>query len=128
VLTENDSIAIVGSWDNSIYVYSMVYGRILERTEAHAAGVSCLDLEVQGDTLVSGSWDGEIKVWKLRRGRAGHGTIRLELSMELTEPAAGHDAEITCVAITTKTGECVCVCVCVCVRERESALSEKGNT
>ena len=101
------------------YVFKMLNSA---RTQAHAAGISCLDL--QADTLVSCSWDGGIKVWKLRRGRAGSGTcssagcfvytcrrligplslisgtIRLELSMDLP---AGHDAEVTCVAIATKT-------------------------
>eukprot|EP01046_Picozoa_sp_COSAG06_P040859 COSAG06_NODE_4991_length_3803_cov_3.413337_2_plen_527_part_00 len=99
-LTENDSVAIVGSWDNSIYVYSMVYGRIMERQEAHAAGVSALDL--QGDSLISASWDGGVKVWKLRRGSGGGGTLRLELSMELH---GGHDSEVTCVAMATKRAE-----------------------
>lgn len=101
-LTENDSVALVGSWDNSIYVYSMLYGRIMEQKEAHDAAVSALDLH--GDTLISSSWDGTIKVWKLRRGSGGGGSVRLELSMELDGDGhgGGHNAEVTCVAIATK--------------------------
>lgn len=101
-LTESDSVAIVGSWDNSIYVYSIVYDRIMERKEAHQAAVSALDL--LDDTLISASWDGTIKVWKLRRGSGGRGTVRLELSMELDGDGhgGGHGAEVTCVAMATK--------------------------
>ncbi len=101
-LTESDSAAIVGSWDNSIYVYSIPYGRVMERTDAHTAAVSALDL--LGDTLISASWDGTIKVWKLRRGSDGRGSVRLELSMELNGDGhgGGHNSEVTCVAIATK--------------------------
>ncbi len=80
----------------------MAYGRVMERTEAHDAAVSALDL--LGDTLLSASWDGTIKVWKLRRASGGGGTVRLELSMQLDGDGhgGGHNAEVTCVAVATK--------------------------
>jgi hypothetical protein len=41
----------------------MDYGRVTARVAAHEAAVSCLAL--QGDTLLSGSWDSYVKVWAM---------------------------------------------------------------
>jgi len=40
------------------------YGRASETVPAHDDAVSCLCLN--GDTLVSGSWDSTVKVWKMK--------------------------------------------------------------
>ena len=95
-LAEGGQVALVGSWDNSIYVYWIEYGRVVEHVPAHDAGVCAMAL--QGETLLSASWDGTIKVWKLRRGVGG---VRLEHMMTLAE----HEAEVSCVAIGTKRGK-----------------------
>ena len=34
----------LGSWDNSVYLYSIRYGSVLARMEAHDDAVSCLDV------------------------------------------------------------------------------------
>jgi len=55
---------IIGSWDNNIYVYSVDYGRVSETVTGHDDAVSCLRL--RGDSLISGSWDSTVKLWKVR--------------------------------------------------------------
>jgi len=61
-LSSDEQMVISGSWDNNIYLYLTEYGRT-ESIRAHEDAVSCLRL--QGDTLVSGSWDSTMKIWKL---------------------------------------------------------------
>ena len=82
-LASDGQVIIVGSLDNHIYLYSMDYGRLIERTLAHDDAVCKLCR--RGETLVSASWDSSIKVWKCEKGR-------LTPVMELVE----HDTEVTC--------------------------------
>lgn len=63
-LSPNGKVVIVGSWDNNIYTYSIEYGSVLETVPAHDDAVSCLFL--QGNILVSGSWDATVKLWEFR--------------------------------------------------------------
>ncbi|XP_076470003.1 protein FAN-like [Babylonia areolata] len=59
VLPGNRTI-IVGSWDNSVYFYSIEYGRVQDKLPAHDDAVSCM-LWYQ-DCLYTASWDGTVKV------------------------------------------------------------------
>ena len=59
----NESIqaAVIGSWDNHIYVYSVECGRLQQQLVAHDDAVACLS---QNEThLASGSWDSTVKLW-----------------------------------------------------------------
>jgi len=63
-LTQNEESVLAGSWDNNIYVYSVGYGRVMCELNAHDDAVSCLKLA--DTTVVSGSWDATLKVWKFQ--------------------------------------------------------------
>eukprot|EP01112_Ceratiomyxa_fruticulosa_P018129 TRINITY_DN5758_c0_g1_i1.p1 TRINITY_DN5758_c0_g1~~TRINITY_DN5758_c0_g1_i1.p1 ORF type:complete len:946 (+),score=197.65 TRINITY_DN5758_c0_g1_i1:1578-4415(+) len=65
-LAHDEQTIVVGSWDNSIYLYSVAYGRVAEKLTAHDDAVSCLRLV--GDTLLSGSWDSTVKLWSITNG------------------------------------------------------------
>eukprot|EP01028_Stygiella_incarcerata_P004535 TRINITY_DN19_c0_g1_i2.p1 TRINITY_DN19_c0_g1~~TRINITY_DN19_c0_g1_i2.p1 ORF type:complete len:1073 (-),score=250.53 TRINITY_DN19_c0_g1_i2:2522-5542(-) len=58
---------IVGSWDASIYVYSVDYGRILDKISGHEDAVSDIKLVEHGRKLVSCSWDGTVKIFDMQR-------------------------------------------------------------
>eukprot|EP00053_Salpingoeca_punica_P024611 m.13881 g.13881 ORF g.13881 m.13881 type:complete len:966 (-) comp6991_c0_seq1:1490-4387(-) len=91
VILPDSKLAVLGSWDNSIYVYSVEYGRIVDSWQAHDDAVSALALTRNG-LLISASWDSTIKVWSLSDldGRPKH-----RLVAELTE----HDGEVRCISL-----------------------------
>ncbi|GAB1602043.1 hypothetical protein Ahia01_000482900 [Argonauta hians] len=63
----DNKMVIVSSWDNSIYFYSIEYGRIVDTLFAHEDAVS--SLLVSGDKLISSSWDSDVKVWHYSSSR-----------------------------------------------------------
>eukprot|EP01051_Picozoa_sp_SAG22_P013683 SAG22_NODE_1559_length_4124_cov_4.090186_2_plen_1021_part_00 len=89
VLASSGKVAIIGSWDNSLYLYSLEYGHLVERVEnAHESAVSLLC--IHGNTVVSASWDSTVKVWEFDPT-----SNTLHFRFQLME----HDAEITCLAL-----------------------------
>lgn len=59
---EGQGAVVVGSWDNSLSVFELAYGRIQDRIEAaHDDAVSSLAL--RNNRLVSGAWDCTVKLW-----------------------------------------------------------------
>jgi factor associated with neutral sphingomyelinase activation len=56
---------ILGSWDNCVYVYSIDYGRVVDKVLAHDDAVSCVCLDKQAQQLLTGSWDGTAKLWQV---------------------------------------------------------------
>lgn len=89
VLSADERLALAGSWDNNVYLYSVPYGRVLDTLSAHDDAVSCLALAAPGDVLVTGSWDSTVKQWALRPT----GVTRVPLA-DYTD----HDTEVRCVA------------------------------
>lgn len=89
MLTADGSTVILSSWDNHIYFYSVVYGRIVGSCPAHDDAVA--GLSMAGDRLVSGGWDSTVKVWQVREDSLS------EALMELDE----HDSEIKCVDLSS---------------------------
>ena len=90
-LVESDKLVLAGSWDNCMYLYSMEYGRVILKKEAHKAAVSAVCLH--GQTVLSASWDSLVKVWTL--GTDEPTNCSLELKMTL----AAHDSEVVCLAL-----------------------------
>ncbi|KAJ1521516.1 hypothetical protein ONE63_003179 [Megalurothrips usitatus] len=87
---------IVGSFDDSVVVYDVQFGRVLDKLVAHEDAVSCLAF--CGNILVTGSWDCSVRVWKKLPIDEGEWTkIRsaTALAAELD-----HDAQITCLAVS----------------------------
>jgi factor associated with neutral sphingomyelinase activation len=60
--------AFVGSWDNSIYLYSSLMGNSSVTFHAHEDAVSSLQVSEQTSTMVSGSWDSSVKIWDVSDG------------------------------------------------------------
>eukprot|EP00472_Partenskyella_glossopodia_P013008 CAMPEP_0197522760 /NCGR_PEP_ID=MMETSP1318-20131121/7840_1 /TAXON_ID=552666 /ORGANISM="Partenskyella glossopodia, Strain RCC365" /LENGTH=239 /DNA_ID=CAMNT_0043075231 /DNA_START=272 /DNA_END=991 /DNA_ORIENTATION=- len=63
----DSNTVVVGSWDNSVYVYSISQGAIVGEGRTHEDAVSSVALS-EGRVL-SGSWDGCVKLWQLRQSR-----------------------------------------------------------
>eukprot|EP00051_Salpingoeca_urceolata_P022257 m.358163 g.358163 ORF g.358163 m.358163 type:complete len:945 (-) comp19945_c1_seq18:166-3000(-) len=62
VLPTSQSV-VVSSWDNSVYFYSIEYGRLLDSWAVHDDAVS--DLILRDGLMVTASWDSTIKVWTM---------------------------------------------------------------
>eukprot|EP00106_Octopus_bimaculoides_P017645 XP_014785087.1 PREDICTED: protein FAN-like [Octopus bimaculoides] len=87
----NDSkMVIVSSWDNSIYFYSIEYGRILDTLFAHEDAVSSLLLS--GNKLISSSWDSDVKVWHYSS------TMNFRLFNQDCLGSLEHDSSVYCMS------------------------------
>jgi factor associated with neutral sphingomyelinase activation len=85
----DDNHLIIGSWDNCLYLYSINYGRIVQKINGHDDAVSCIE---QGDNLlVTGSWDSSIKVWDIEKS--------INLSQEPINAFYDHNQEISCLSL-----------------------------
>lgn len=62
----DDSLVVTGSRDHTVAVWSLS-GECLHLFTGHSQPVRCLD--AAGDLVVSGSYDGTVKLWDARRGR-----------------------------------------------------------
>lgn len=116
-VTNNGSTATVGSWDNSVYdfslsplllfnfsspsyVYSLEYGRVLDTLVAHDDAVSAVC--VRGDNMLTASWDSSVKLWRAPQG----GKYKQPPVAEFLE----HDSEVCSYSASV---EYVVVVVCV---------------
>uniref|UniRef100_A0A8C8SSA1 Neurobeachin-like protein 2 n=1 Tax=Pelusios castaneus TaxID=367368 RepID=A0A8C8SSA1_9SAUR len=87
-----------GHWDNSLRVTSLSKGKIVGHITRHIDVVTCLALDLCGIYLLSGSRDTTCMVWQvLQQGGFSSG-----LAPKPVRVLYGHDAEVTCVAISTE--------------------------
>ncbi|XP_047545229.1 protein FAN-like [Vanessa atalanta] len=86
----DENIVAAGSWDNEIYLYDVEYGRVVESFRAHDDSVSCLKWLQKDRLLISGGWDGVVRVWG-HVGTAGQALRGLKAEFD-------HDGKITIVA------------------------------
>lgn len=86
VMVDDNTVA-VGSWDNEIYLYDVEYGRVVESFRAHDDSVSCLLWLEKERLLISGGWDGVVRVWG-NVGRIGQALRGLKAEFD-------HDEKIT---------------------------------
>ncbi|KAF4139778.1 WD domain G-beta repeat domain-containing protein [Phytophthora infestans] len=61
-ISPDESVVLVGSWDNSVYMYSTSTGQVLDKVFAHSDGISAI--RVLQDRFVTSSWDSSIKFWR----------------------------------------------------------------
>jgi len=66
-MSPDANTVVMGSWDNSVYVYSVKQGTVVEQTTMHSDAVSSVSLV--GENVLSGSWDGTLKLWQLRQNK-----------------------------------------------------------
>ncbi|XP_064018491.1 LOW QUALITY PROTEIN: neurobeachin-like protein 2 [Pogoniulus pusillus] len=87
-----------GHWDNSLRVTSLAKGKVVGHITRHIDVVTCLALDLCGIYLISGSRDTTCMVWQvLQQGGFSSG-----LAPKPAQVLYGHDAEVTCVAISTE--------------------------
>jgi len=61
-LMPDGKTALIGSWDNNVYVYNLEYGKITATICAHDDAVS--DICWNNKLLVTSSWDSTVKLWQ----------------------------------------------------------------
>ncbi|XP_049879652.1 protein FAN-like [Pectinophora gossypiella] len=83
----DENIVAVGSWNNEIYLYDVEYGRVVESFRAHDDSVSCLLWLEKERLLISGGWDGVVRVWG-NVGRTGQALRGLKAEFD-------HDGNVT---------------------------------
>ncbi|XP_052000288.1 neurobeachin-like protein 2 [Xyrauchen texanus] len=87
-----------GHWDCSLRVTMLGKAKLVGRICRHIDVVTCLDLDLCGIYLISGSRDTTCMVWQvLQQGGFSSG-----LSPRPVQVLSGHDHEVTCVAISTE--------------------------
>eukprot|EP01052_Picozoa_sp_SAG31_P006056 SAG31_NODE_274_length_18666_cov_72.753972_18_plen_394_part_00 len=89
-VTADGAVAVIGSWDNYIYLYSLEHGRQIANYQAHQSAVS--QLCIQRNVIVTASWDSTAVVWSFQKAPSGP---KLSFCFELV----GHEAAITCLAL-----------------------------
>ncbi|XP_041376652.1 protein FAN-like [Gigantopelta aegis] len=95
VMPDNTTI-IVGSWDNSIYFYSIEYGRVLHTLVGHDDAVS--DITWCNNMLYTASWDSTVKIWHLPQCKSGESFVPAEYFTQLD-----HDAGVTCLYLDSES-------------------------
>ncbi|XP_007499793.2 neurobeachin-like protein 2 isoform X6 [Monodelphis domestica] len=87
-----------GHWDGSLRVTSLPRGKLLSQLSHHIDIVTCLALDLCGLYLISGSRDTTCMVWQVLQ----QGGLSAGLAPKPVQVLYGHEAEVTCVAISTE--------------------------
>ncbi|NWT48683.1 NBEL2 protein, partial [Chroicocephalus maculipennis] len=87
-----------GHWDNSLRITSLAKGKVVGHITRHIDVVTCLALDLCGIYLISGSRDTTCMVWQVLQ----QGGFSCGLAPKPVQVLYGHDAEVTCVAISTE--------------------------
>lgn len=61
-ISPDESVVLVGSWDNSVCMHSATTGLVLDKVFAHSDGISAI--RVLQDRFFTSSWDSTIKLWR----------------------------------------------------------------
>eukprot|EP01134_Creolimax_fragrantissima_P004301 CFRG4301T1 len=87
---------VLGAWDNRLYFYSRVYGRVVFSWRVHEDAISCL--KAREGMIVTASWDSTVKVWA---GWGGGTTndVPTDPSAYLLYELSDHMAEICAIDI-----------------------------
>ncbi|XP_039084272.1 neurobeachin-like protein 2 isoform X2 [Hyaena hyaena] len=87
-----------GHWDGSLRVTSLSRGKLLKQLNRHLDVVTCLALDTCGIYLISGSRDTTCMVWRLLQ----EGGLSVGLASKPVQVLYGHEAAVSCVAISTE--------------------------
>ncbi|XP_028742695.1 neurobeachin-like protein 2 isoform X2 [Peromyscus leucopus] len=87
-----------GHWDGSLRVTGLPRGKLLNQLSRHLDVVTCLALDTCGIYLISGSRDTTCMVWRLLQ----QGGLSVGLASKPVQVLYGHEAAVSCVAISTE--------------------------
>ncbi|XP_058412923.1 neurobeachin-like protein 2 isoform X2 [Diceros bicornis minor] len=87
-----------GHWDGSLRVTALPRGKLLNQFTRHLDVVTCLALDTCGIYLISGSRDTTCMVWQLLQ----QGGLSVGLASKPVQVLYGHEAAVSCVAISTE--------------------------
>nr|XP_031542527.1 neurobeachin-like protein 2 isoform X6 [Vicugna pacos] len=87
-----------GHWDCSLRVTALPRGKLLNQLSRHLDVVTCLALDSCGIYLISGSRDTTCMVWRLLQ----QGGLSVGLASKPVQILYGHEAAVSCVAISTE--------------------------
>ncbi|XP_054549725.1 neurobeachin-like protein 2 isoform X3 [Talpa occidentalis] len=87
-----------GHWDSSLRVTALPRGKLLNQLHHHLDVVTCLALDTCGIYLISGSRDTTCMVWRLLQ----QGGLSIGLASKPVQVLYGHEAAVSCVAISTE--------------------------
>lgn len=87
-----------GHWDGSLRVTLLSRGRLLSQLSRHLDVVTCLALDTCGIYLISGSRDTTCMVWRLLQQNG----LSAGLAPKPVQVLYGHEAAVSCVAISTE--------------------------
>ncbi|KAK3925480.1 Protein FAN [Frankliniella fusca] len=92
---------IVGSFDNSMVVYDVQFGRVLDKVICHEDAISCLGYcgdNIENSVIVTGSWDCTVRVWrKLSVDQREWKQIRPASSLAAE---FDHDSQVVCLCVS----------------------------
>ena len=80
-----------------IYVWALQTGHLLDILSGHEGPIACLDFSSAGGLLVSGSWDGTMKIWDVYKNNC---TETLEHGCDVLAVAVRPDGKELCSAST----------------------------
>lgn len=88
---------LVASWDNSLHLYSVDFGRVVHTIQAHDDAISQMCWHnTEGAVLATASWDSSVKVWLCSR--------TIDASMKIDACCVAeleHETGVTCLDITS---------------------------
>ncbi|KAH0802452.1 WD repeat protein [Histomonas meleagridis] len=87
-------VAACGRGGMEIYLWAMTTGKLLETLTGHSGPVSSVAF-TQMMRLVSGSWDGTVRIWDFLDS---HSSVGLEARGEVTDIAISPDGNTLCIA------------------------------
>ncbi|XP_033115395.1 protein FAN-like [Anneissia japonica] len=97
ILLPNEKLVLIASWDDSVYLYSMEYGRVVSQLTLHDDAVSAMCW--QDNMLFTGSWDSTIKVWAYDP-EADPKKLAVKPIMELD-----HESGVSCIHVNSNNSQ-----------------------